>query len=121
MVPLRLKTIWNNTTDTFSFSANLTGPCLRIDRVTNHQLGGCLVEGIVHEHQVRQPPNKLRVILSSQRRVAMFEEVDVQEAIKRSIQVEKKARDFYRLGATHMKDAQTKKTLSLCPRNPKDM
>jgi rubrerythrin len=46
----------------------------------------------------------------------MFEEVDVQEAIKRSIQVEKNARDFYRLGATHMKDAQAKKTFELLAR-----
>lgn len=43
----------------------------------------------------------------------MFEEIDVQEAIKRSIQVEKNARDFYRLGASHMKDAQAKKTFEL--------
>lgn len=43
----------------------------------------------------------------------MFEDVDVQEAIKRSIQVEKNARDFYRLGANHMKDAQAKKTFEL--------
>ena len=46
----------------------------------------------------------------------MFEEVDVQEAIKRSIQVEKNARDFYRLGATHMKDGQAKKTFELLAR-----
>ena len=46
----------------------------------------------------------------------MFEKVDVQEAIKRSIQVEKNARDFYRLGASHMKDAQGKKTFELLAR-----
>ena len=46
----------------------------------------------------------------------MFEEVDVQEAIKQSIQVEKNARDFYRLGASHMKDAQAKKTFELLAR-----
>ncbi len=46
----------------------------------------------------------------------MFEEVDVQEAIKRSIQVEKNARDFYRLGASHMKDDQAKKTFELLAR-----
>jgi rubrerythrin len=46
----------------------------------------------------------------------MFEKVDVQEAIKRSIQVEKNARDFYRLGANHMKDAQAKKTFELLAR-----
>ena len=46
----------------------------------------------------------------------MFEKVDVQEAIKRSIQVEKNARDFYRLGAAHMKDAQARKTFELLAR-----
>ncbi len=43
----------------------------------------------------------------------MFENVDVQEAIKRSILVEKCARDFYRLGATHMKDDRARKTFEL--------
>lgn len=43
----------------------------------------------------------------------MFDDVDVQEAIKRSIQVEKNARDFYRLGASHMKDEQARKTFEL--------
>ncbi|MBE0577547.1 MAG: ferritin family protein [Desulfuromonadales bacterium] len=43
----------------------------------------------------------------------MFENTDVQEAVKRSIQVEKNARDFYRLGASHMKDAQARKTFEL--------
>jgi len=46
----------------------------------------------------------------------MFEKVDVQEAIKRSIQVEKNARDFYRLGAKHMKDTEGKKTFELLAR-----
>lgn len=43
----------------------------------------------------------------------MFEHVDVQEAIKRSIQTEKNARDFYRLGARHMKDGRARKTFEL--------
>lgn len=43
----------------------------------------------------------------------MFENVDVQEAIKRSILVEKCARDFYRLGAKHMQDERAKKTFEL--------
>jgi rubrerythrin len=43
----------------------------------------------------------------------MFENVDVQEAIKRSILVEKCARDFYRLGARHMKDDRARKTFEL--------
>jgi rubrerythrin len=43
----------------------------------------------------------------------MFEHIDVQEAIKRSIQTEKNARDFYRLGATHMKNSRARKTFEL--------
>ncbi len=43
----------------------------------------------------------------------MFENVDLQEAIKRSIQTEKNARDFYRLGAKHMKDERARKTFEL--------
>lgn len=43
----------------------------------------------------------------------MFEKVDVQEAIKRSIQTEKNARDFYRLGARHMRDERARKTFEL--------
>jgi rubrerythrin len=43
----------------------------------------------------------------------MFEHVDVQEAIKRSIQTEKNARDFYRLGARHMKDGRARRTFEL--------
>jgi rubrerythrin len=46
----------------------------------------------------------------------MFEKTDVQEAVKRSIQVEKNARDFYRLGASHMIDAQARKTFELLAR-----
>lgn len=43
----------------------------------------------------------------------MFENVDVQEAIKRSIQTEKNARDFYRLGARHMRNERARKTFEL--------
>ena len=43
----------------------------------------------------------------------MFENVDVQEAVKRSILVEKCARDFYRLGAKHMKNERARKTFEL--------
>lgn len=43
----------------------------------------------------------------------MFENVDVQEAIKRSIQTEKYARDFYLLGAKHMKNQQACRTFEL--------
>ncbi|MBE0597091.1 MAG: ferritin family protein [Desulfuromonadales bacterium] len=43
----------------------------------------------------------------------MFENVDVQEAIRRSIQTEKNARDFYRLGASHMRNERARKTFEL--------
>jgi len=43
----------------------------------------------------------------------MFEKMDVQEAIKRSIQTEKNAMDFYRLGASHMSRQEAKKTFEL--------
>lgn len=43
----------------------------------------------------------------------MFENVDVQEAIKRSIRTEKCARDFYLLGAKHMKNQETCRTFKL--------
>lgn len=46
----------------------------------------------------------------------MFETVDVQEAIKRSIQTEKNARDFYRLGAKHMKNERARKTFEVLAR-----
>jgi len=50
----------------------------------------------------------------------MFENVDVQEAIKRSILVEKCARDFYRLGASHMKNTRARKTFELLAREEED-
>jgi rubrerythrin len=43
----------------------------------------------------------------------MFEHIEVQEAIKRSIQTEKNARDFYRLGARHMQDKRAGKAFEL--------
>jgi rubrerythrin len=43
----------------------------------------------------------------------MFEKVDVQEAVKRSMQTEKNAMDFYRLGAQHMKNEDAKRTFEL--------
>lgn len=43
----------------------------------------------------------------------MFEKIDVQEAVKRSIQTEKNAMDFYRLGASHMQNGQARKTFEL--------
>jgi rubrerythrin len=46
----------------------------------------------------------------------MFENIDVQAALKRSIQTEKNARDFYRLGAGHMKDPEARKTFELLAR-----
>ncbi|BCR03654.1 ferritin [Desulfuromonas versatilis] len=46
----------------------------------------------------------------------MFENVDIQEAIKRSIQTEKNARDFYRLGAKHIKNERARKTFEFLAR-----
>lgn len=50
----------------------------------------------------------------------MFENVDVQEAIKRSIQTEKNARDFYRLGAKHMKNPRARKAFELLAKEEED-
>jgi rubrerythrin len=49
-----------------------------------------------------------------------MESPTVQEAIKRSIQTEKSAMDFYRLGARHMKDARARKTFELLAREERD-
>ncbi len=43
----------------------------------------------------------------------MFENVDVQEAVKRSLQTERNARDFYRLAASHMRDGRARKAFEL--------
>ncbi len=50
----------------------------------------------------------------------MFEKVDVQEAIKRSIQTEKNAMDFYRLGAGHMKNEGARKIFELLAREERE-
>ncbi|BCA80703.1 ferritin family protein [Desulfuromonas sp. AOP6] len=46
--------------------------------------------------------------------------MDLQEAIKRSIQTEKNAMDFYRLAATHMKDADAKRVFEVLARDEKE-
>ena len=43
----------------------------------------------------------------------MFEKLELQEAIRRSIQTEKNAMDFYRLGASHMREEKARKTFEL--------
>jgi rubrerythrin len=43
----------------------------------------------------------------------MFENIDVQEAVKRSIQTEKNAMDFYQLGASRMRNGEARKTFEL--------
>jgi len=43
----------------------------------------------------------------------MFDHIDTQEAIKRSIQTEKNARDFYRLGAKHIADGRARKAFEI--------
>ena len=50
----------------------------------------------------------------------MFENIDVQEAVKRSIQTEKNARDFYRLAARHMTNERARKTFDLLAREEYD-
>ena len=46
--------------------------------------------------------------------------MDLQEAIKRSIQTEKNAKDFYRLAATHMKDADAKRVFEVLAPDEKE-
>ena len=46
--------------------------------------------------------------------------VDVQEAVRRSIQTEKNAMDFYTLCARHMKDAEAIKTFELLAREERE-
>ena len=43
----------------------------------------------------------------------MFEKLELQDAIRRSIQTEKNAMDFYRLGAGHMREEKARKTFEL--------
>jgi rubrerythrin len=43
----------------------------------------------------------------------MFEKVTLQEAIKRSIQTEKNAMNFYQLASAHMKDAEAKRVFEV--------
>ncbi|HKL49033.1 MAG TPA: ferritin family protein [Desulfuromonadales bacterium] len=50
----------------------------------------------------------------------MFENVDVQEAVRRSILTEKYARDFYLLGARHMGDEESRKVFELLAREERD-
>lgn len=46
--------------------------------------------------------------------------MDLQEAIKRSIQTEKNAMDFYRLAGTHMKDPEAKKVFEVLAKDEKE-
>ena len=50
----------------------------------------------------------------------MQESVDIQEAVRRSIQTEKNAMDFYTLCARHMKDAEAVKTFELLAREERE-
>lgn len=49
-----------------------------------------------------------------------MENLTPQEAIKRSIQTEKNAMDFYRLGAKHMKNPEARKTFELLAREERE-
>ena len=50
----------------------------------------------------------------------MEEKIIVQEAVKRSVQTEKNAMDFYALGAKNMKNAEAKKVFELLAREERD-
>jgi rubrerythrin len=49
-----------------------------------------------------------------------MENITSQEAIKRSIQTEKNAMDFYRIGAKHMKNIDARKTFELLAREERE-
>lgn len=49
-----------------------------------------------------------------------MENITAQEAIKRSIQTEKNAMDFYRIGAKHMKNIDARKTFELLAREERE-
>lgn len=50
----------------------------------------------------------------------MFEHIDVQEAIKRSIQTEKNAMNFYRMAARHMKKENARRFFELLAEEEKE-
>lgn len=50
----------------------------------------------------------------------MPQTIDTAEAIKHSLQTEKNARDFYRLGARHMKNEGARKTFELLAREEEE-
>jgi len=49
-----------------------------------------------------------------------FNEISVQEAVRRSIQTEKNAMDFYHLGAGKMQDKEAKRVFELLAREERD-
>jgi len=49
-----------------------------------------------------------------------MENITPQEAIKRSVQTEKNAMDFYRIGAQHMKNGDARKTFELLAREERE-
>src|SRR5690554_5980259 len=50
----------------------------------------------------------------------MAEKINLQEAVKRSVQTEKNAMDFYALGAKNMKNTEAKKVFELLAREERD-
>ncbi len=50
----------------------------------------------------------------------MNPKIDLQEAIRRSIQVEKNAMDFYRLGASRMRNDEARRTFELLAREERE-
>ena len=49
-----------------------------------------------------------------------FNEISVQEAVRRSIQTEKNAMDFYHMGAGKMQDSEAKRVFELLAREERD-
>ena len=50
----------------------------------------------------------------------MFEEIDVQDAIKKSLQTEKNAMNFYQLGATRMKNPDAMRVFELLAKEERE-
>jgi rubrerythrin len=50
----------------------------------------------------------------------MFDQVDLKEAVRRSIQTEKNAMDFYLRGATRMRQAEARKVFELLAREERE-
>jgi rubrerythrin len=59
------------------------------------------------------PFKRAGIVSPGGRRLLMFERIDVQDAIKRSIQTEKNAMNFYRMASRHMKREDARRLFEL--------